>query len=469
MIHLKRRFLLDNDGSNIFHNMTPDIKRDIAEAIEECSDKVTTYLLCSGAGSYYFPTQVGIVDSRVKGLLKAHSEGKDPFGMFLDALNKSKMETFITFRMNDVHNPDDADQWNTPKIRKEHPDCIVDIEAVKSGKADWMCYCLDYSRPEVRKYITDIIRELTELYEFDGLQLDWMRFPRHLSGSPYEVWEKRHFITDFIGDVREILKKVNAELAVRIPTNMAGCRYLGMDVGEWVKQGLVDFIVPSPFLTTDFCIPISDFRKIMGDHPVPVYPAFDFGHGSQIHCPESLRATASSLYDCGAYGIYIFNFPCWQEYIASRPYHWLDLMHDPELACKKPLLFSVSHSRHRVHNIDLPGQLPMKIQPNQSIALALHIPKTALPAKRAMILVHSGGDIALKINGEATDELPASRRRSEIFVEYIDHDSEHRPTKADCRVFRPNAKSLKAAENVIDIHNKAGTELQIGRINLGLW
>lgn len=110
---MKRRFLLDNDGSNIFHNLTDNIEHDIAEAIQECPDNITTYLLCSGAGTYYFPTRVGAVDPRAKGLLKAHADGKDPFGMFLSALRKAGKETFITFRMNDVHNPDDADEWNT--------------------------------------------------------------------------------------------------------------------------------------------------------------------------------------------------------------------------------------------------------------------------------------------------------------------------------------------------------------------
>jgi len=466
---LKRRFLLDNDGSNIFHNLTDDIEQDIAEAVQECSENVTTYLLCSGAGSYYFPTRVGTVDPRAKGLLKAHSEGKDPYGMFLESMRKSGRETFITFRMNDVHNPDDKDGWNTPRIRREHPEYIVDMAAVKNGRANWMSYCLDYSRPEVREYIVSLIKELTDLYEFDGLQLDWMRFPRHLSGNPEQVWEKRSFITEFIHQVRQTLNKVDAKLAVRVPISLAGCQYLGMDICEWTKQELIDFIVPSPFLTTDFCVPIQEFRNAMADRPIPIYPAFDFGHGPQIHCPESLRGVSSSLYDCGADGIYTFNFPCWQEYIAARPYHWLTGIHNPGSACQKPLLFSVSHSRNRISNVDLPGKLPVKMQPGENVKLNLHIPKAALPGERALILIHSRGDVTLELNGFPGDEFPSSRRRAELFVEFIDHACEHRPAKEDCRIFRFDSEALRAGENVISVGNSSEIELEIGRANLGIW
>ncbi len=466
---MKKRFLLDNDGSNIFHNFSENIERDIVEAVQECSDNVTTYLLCSGAGNYYFPTKAGIVDIRAKGLLKAYDQGKDPFGMFLRELRDSGRETFITFRMNDVHNPTDQDGWNTPRIRREHPDCIVDIEAVKNGRAEWMSYCLDYSRREVREYILEIIGELAELYEFDGLQLDWMRFPRHLSGTPDQVWEKRHFITEFTFQAKQILNKAGAKLAARIPTSISGCRYLGMDVWDWTRNGLIDFITLSPFLTTDFWMPISEFRELMAENPVPIYTAFDFGHGAQNHCPESLRGVAASLFDCGSDGIYLFNFPCWQEYIASRPYHWLKGMDSSETACQKPLLFSISHRRHRIGNVDLPAQLPVKIDAGGNVELKLHLPKLSLPAERAIMLIHSKGDVGVEFNGDSVEEFPVSRRRAEIFVEFVEHGFEGRPAKEDCRIFGLDKNMLIARENKITIENSSDREIAIERVNLGIF
>lgn len=466
---MTRRFLLDNDGSNIFFKLTDDPERDVADAVAECPPSVTTYLLCSGAGRFYYPTDVGDV-APMEGLLAAHARGVDPFGMFLRGLKDAGKETFITRRMNDVHNPEE--DWNAPRIRREHPDWIVDAEAVKAGTADWMAYCLDYSRSGVREYVLASIRELVERYEFDGLQLDWLRFPRHLSGTPEQVWEKRGIITEFTAEVRNLLNASgnHIRLAARIPTNPAGCRRLGMDIAQWTRRGLVDFLVASPFLTTDFVMPIAELRALMGDNAVPLYADVEFEHGTQAHCPESLRATALSLYECGADGIYLFNFPCWEEYVAARPYHWLEDLDDPRKAARKPLLFSVSHTIRRVATVDLPGQLPICVPAGDRREVTLHLPQAALPARRALLLVHGGADCRVAVNGRELSELP-HHRRSELFVEYTDQDqyTEFRPRKSDCRVFSADPGALQAGANTLTIASAADRELQIKRLNLGLW
>jgi len=466
-----RRFLMDNDGSNFFQGtMTEDIQASIAEAVWECPANVTTYLLCSGAGTYYYPTKVGDVVPNAPLLHAAHKKGLDPFGMFLEALKRAGKETFITYRMNDVHNP--TEDWNLPRVRREHPDCIVDIGAVEANRAEWMSYCMDYSRPEVREYVLATFRELVELYDVDGIQLDWMRFPRHLSGSPEQVWEKRHFLTEFTSQVRSIIRRSGKRilLTARVPTSAAGRRHVGLDVAEWTRQGLVDFLVIHPFLTTDFVIPLQELRLELGSYPVPIYAGFDFGHGLQNHCPESLRAAALSLYDCGADGIYVFNFPCWQEHLAARPYHWLAGIEHPSTAARKPLLFSISCQHHRVPNVDLPGELPKPLPAGGGLTLSIHVPRLALPAARALFLVHSCGDIALRVNGSQVLELP-TLRRSELFAEYIDPErsKDYRPRRDDCRVFQAAPSLLRAGANELVLVNRSVKDLEIKRVNLGLW
>jgi len=466
---VNRRFLLDNDGCNVFRSLTEDWERDIRETVEECPPNVTTYLICAGAGTLYFPTQVGVADPKAYPLLKAHAAGGDPFGELIRALRAAGKETFITLRMNDVHNPDAEDQWNTPKVRREHPDCVVDYEAIRRGNPDWMAYCLDYSRAEVQQYGHGIIGELADRYQFDGLQLDWMRFPRHLSGTPAEVWEKREVLTEFTAGVQTTVSKLGARLAARIPTSVAGCRRLGLDIAEWTRRGLVDFLVASPFLTTDFSPPVQDMRRAMGGNPVPLYAAFDFNHATQEHCPESLRAACTSLYECGADGIYVFNFPCWTEYLAARPYHWLTGLDDPETARRKPLLFSVSHRTHRIADVDLPAELPVTAAAGETRLVTLPIPKAALPVKRALLLVHAGGDVAASVNGIACGELP--HRRSELFLEYVDRASWERNHAAglEPRLFRIDPATVKPGENRIEIENRAAQDNAITRVNVGLW
>ncbi len=474
------RFLLDNDGSNFFcHTMGDSVEASIAEAVADCPSEVSTYLLCAtGAGKFYDPTQVGevVVEDYAKvgregRLQELHTRGQDPFGLFLQALRRAGKETFITYRMNDVHHADQPDHPAIPAFRKAHPEMIVDHPAVLAGKADWMAYCMDYTHTAVREYILATLAELIDRYEVEGLQLDWLRFPRHLSGKPEEVWEKREILTEFTARVRELIKRSGKPmlLAARVPTSPDGCQRVGLDIGAWTARGLVDFLVATPFLTTDFSMPIRQLRASLGLHPVPLYADIEFGHSNQVHCPESLRAAALGLLAGGADGIYLFNFPCWTEYLGSRPYHWIGDLSEDARAVQKPLLFSVPHRLWRLPHIDLPAQLPASLPAGGSLSLSLSLPAAALPARRALVLVHGGGDLGCSLNGQPLAELPYLRR-TELFVEYRDEALKaHWPAAADCRLFQAEPSLLRPGENHLLLNNSAGAELELRRVNLGLW
>src|ERR1044071_7213085 len=102
-----KRFLLDDDGSNFFRGMGEDVPAAVAEVVRECNPSVTTYLVCSGTGACFWPTRIGHVDPKAAGLLAAHQRGMDPLGLWLRELKTAGKETFITYRMNDVHDPTD--------------------------------------------------------------------------------------------------------------------------------------------------------------------------------------------------------------------------------------------------------------------------------------------------------------------------------------------------------------------------
>ena len=127
-----------------------------------------------------------------------------------------------------------------------------------------MNWSLDFSRPEAAAYVCSMLREVVERYApvMDGLQLDWMRFPRHLSGVGDEVWAKREHLTRIVEMARELTKAHGLKLAVRVPSTPRGCRVVGIDVADWVKRGLVDFVTVSEFLDTDYEMPIGEFRAM---------------------------------------------------------------------------------------------------------------------------------------------------------------------------------------------------------------
>ncbi len=467
--------MLDNDWGNFMTDLAGgNVERAVAETVRECPPEVTTYLLCSGAGNSNYPTRVALAGKGMKGF---HDQGIDPFGMLLRAIKAAGKETFITLRMNDVHNP--TEEWNKPRIRREHPEFVVGIDEIKAGQSQWMSYCLDYRREAVRQCMLDMIAEQVELYgdALDGFQLDWMRFPRHLSGSPEEVWEQRSVLTDFTREVRSILRRGGRQilLCARVPTNPAGCHNLGLDLAGWGKEGLVDLLVGCPFLNTEWKMPIGEMRQLLGNTSVPVVGGFDFEFGRQPHFPESLRGICTSIYDCGSDGVYIFNFPCWNEYMAARPYHWLAGLGRPETAAAKPLLLAVEHRHNRKFGADQPGQLPVKLQPNGALDLSLHVPRAALPAWRALALAHSHGNITLSVNDREAELVAYSKgwlggQRHALFMDFaMPHKMEERVKPEDCRVFRVAPEHLLPGGNRISLKNKTDHELEIESLNLGLW
>lgn len=465
-----RRMILDHDGNNTFAILSPDFRRDIDEVVASCPPNITTYLLCPGAGTYYYPTKVAEVDPHCVQLKRELAAGHDPFGYFLQRLRASGKEVFLTMRMNDVHEPAAADEWNLPRVRREHPDCIVDAAAVARGDTDWFNWCLDYARPEVRAYMLAIARELLDRYDFDGLQLDWMRFPRHLSGTPEEVWAKRGHLTDFVAEVRALCEARHRKLFVRVPTSLAGCRRLGFDLAEWTRRGLVDAITTAPFLNTDFFQPIAETRAALQGAPVPIYAGFDMEHGAQRHSPESLRAVATSLYASGADGLNLFNFPCWIQATGSVPYSWLAGLESPATAARKPMLFSVPTKRFR-REYEQPGLLPAKIPAGGRIRLPLPLPPGALPAARVRVLVTGvAGELGAALNG-APLEWMAKLKSPELFVEFNGPADapDRRPAPAASRTYRGDAGTLRAGDNVLELTNPSGAEVEVRTVNLGLW
>jgi len=452
---MTRRFLLNHDiGIIELAPSAEEMELLIADSVGACPDNVTTYMACCGSCTMIYPTKVGTVtnESAAPGLAAMLRQGKDPFGLFLNLLRETGREVFISYRMNDAHHGGDPDSPFISDFSRDHPEHWVVPHSVIPGSRHGMDACLDYSHPEVREYILATIRELVETYDFDGLELDWMRFPRHLSGSPEQVWEKRHFITEFTAAVREVLDNSGRKilLSARIPTNLAGCRKLGLDIAECTRQDLVDFVILAPFLRADYVMPIGEIRAAMGDDVVPIYADTMMVNGTVYHNPESLRAVALSLFDCGADGISVFNWPCWREELAAVPYHWLNGLEAPG-------------------GVDLPPVLPASVAAGGSIEFALHLPRAALPAERARFLIDSGGDVSFALNGEQLPDI-LDLRQSWMFRAFVARAASSEAEYCESvRVFRAEPELLHAGQNRLTVTNTSGRDLTIQRLDLGLW
>lgn len=242
--------------------------------------------------------------------------GLDPYAVWIARCRQKKISPWLSMRMNDVHNVDDVDNYIHSSFWRKHPD----YWRVPGGKG-WTDRALDYDIPAVREHAMAYVRELLERYNPDGLELDWMRFGYHF--RPGKEAEGVAILNQFMREVRSLTKQWSAKrghpikLGARVPTLPDAAKGLGMDGVTWVREGLVDMLVPTPFwATTDFDIPIELWRERIGSAArnivlaagaeilVRAYPA-----AKPIEEDiTSTRGFAAACLHRGADAIYLFNY-----------------------------------------------------------------------------------------------------------------------------------------------------------------
>ena len=175
---------------------------------------------------------------------------------------------------------------------------------------------IDFAADPVRQILLDYIEELVDSVEVDGIVFDYMRWC-HLF-HPGQGAENAHLLTDFTQKTRAVLDAATERLrlGVRVPQTLAECEYLGFDVSAWIRQELVDFVVPSDFFYTDLNTKVEEFVKLTAGTDCKIYPAIHpvTCHGDDVGINDlsHYRAAANNFYAHGAAGVEAYNYQ----------YHW---------------------------------------------------------------------------------------------------------------------------------------------------
>ena len=242
--------------------------------------------------------------------------GIDVYARWIARCRRHGISPWLSMRMNDVHNVDDERCYIHSEFWREHPE----YRRVPYRFAEWVDRAFDYGQPAVREHHLRLIRELVERYDFDGLELDWMRFGFHFRPG-YEA-EGCAVLTEFTAQVRRLLDEWQLRrghrirLGARVPSRPQTALGLGMDAVTWARQGLVDWLVITPFwATAETDMPVEVWRQLLDGtdvelaaglevllRPYPDYPRF---HTNSL---ETVRGAAASLLDRGADRIYLFNY-----------------------------------------------------------------------------------------------------------------------------------------------------------------
>ena len=247
---------------------------------------------------------------------KLHADGIDPYAVWIDRARERGIRPWLSMRMNDIHSVDDeqnvmhSDRW------RQRPD-LRRVTYRQAGP--WQDRAFDYGRAEVREHHMALIRELAERYDFDGLELDWMRFGFHF--RPGHEAEGCELLTAFTTQVRNLLDEWQQrrgheiKLGARVPSRPQTARDLGMDGVRWAREGLLDMLVVTPFwASTEPDMPIEVWRKLLDGAKTTLAAGLEINvrpfPGAEAHrnSSETTRGAAAGLLERGAQRVYLFNY-----------------------------------------------------------------------------------------------------------------------------------------------------------------
>lgn len=336
---LRHRLIFNCDGTDalgnfMFHRRPLSVSDVNAYVDAYANTQITTFLICSGSDFPYYESKYGRVfgDDR-NGTLDCGTDTavyKDMHSYYLNHLNLKKegtdiidaclrrakekgMEAFITYRMNDLHFND-----TTTRCPVEYTDFwLAHPQYWLNEDIGWKSAgALDFSIKEVREQKLNMIAEQLAKYGklLDGYDLDFMRFIVYFKSG--EGKKNASLMTELVKAVKAKVDELSAKrgkkilLSARVPTNVDFCLEKGLDVKEWLRLGLLDFVTVGIHWVGNPAMPVAKFKNELGNPNIPIYASIDDGGymPREQYSHGMYRGMASHILAQGGKGIYLFNY-----------------------------------------------------------------------------------------------------------------------------------------------------------------
>ncbi|MHB8900419.1 MAG: family 10 glycosylhydrolase [Thermoguttaceae bacterium] len=240
---------------------------------------------------------------------KWRDQGIDMAGRLVEATRKRGLEVFWHHRFSevDLNVAGDGAAWKegSAPLKQAHPDWVLKTDWWRQGL--WNC-----AVPEVRECTVRSLREVAEMYDLDGLQVD---FARHIPCLPVgRQWELRGHVTDLMRSVRRMTLEVAGRrgrpllLSAKVPEKLAGCRVDGFDIQRWAHEGLVDLLTLG---SRSIDVDLAGYRQAIAGQNIKLMPCFDDHHatdGYRYPPIEVLRGVVSNWWQQGADSVVTFNW-----------------------------------------------------------------------------------------------------------------------------------------------------------------
>lgn len=185
--------------------------------------------------------------------------GYDPLEFALEEAHKRGLELHAWFNVAKVWGNDNLPQ-NPQHVTRAHR------EWVKQFENEWW---IDLGNPDARIYTENVVKELVNEYDIDGIHFDYIRYPsdtfddwgsftRWSDGIERAEW-RRNNITTFVRNCYEFIQKEkpwikvgSAPLGIYQSINGAQSSFSGysgvfQDSRKWLREGIHDYLVPQVY------------------------------------------------------------------------------------------------------------------------------------------------------------------------------------------------------------------------------
>lgn len=382
--HRRRRMIFNNDGGDVFvgHIESGITKKDVTpQAFWEArclgleNSHLDSIFYCTTTGSFNLHSH----NSRVAELFTAShpnvfprnyasaliEQGRDNLQLVIDFCRKHGLEAFWSQRMNDTH-----DNWYPTLMlsafKREHPELLLfhpeDRGKPMQGLVEphMNATAVDYGKPEIRDRQYEIIRDVCERYDVDGIELDFMRQPIFfrptMEGLPV-AQEHMDIMTDFVARVREMTEKAGKNrgkpvlIAICVPNLPDIARSVGLDVEEWLKRDLIDIVIAS-LEHMGFTGSLGPMMKMKDRYDVPVYARLS----GTLRGMDRWAGAVTNAWRAGVDGIQTFNIfsPHWEGW---------RILGDRAVVANMEKTFAMDNKNYRTwdHVIEREGRLPAEL------------------------------------------------------------------------------------------------------------
>ena len=315
-------------------------------------------------------------------MIQAHG---GPVTVIAQLCHEAGLAFFPSVRMNEHYDMEESAP-NYGRLRRDHPELCIGRpgESIPYGSLEWGIRTgLNYALPEVRTHMSNIIFELIERFDIDGIELDFMRHPAFFRIA--EAYQYRYLMTDFVYGIRTKLDEVSKKkgkqlsLAVRVPPTLADAKRIGLDAEVWIAEGMADMLIAGGGFIP-FEMPIREWVETAGDTGCKIYGCFE-GLRPLLN-EKSLNALAHRYWEAGVDGLYFFNY-----YSMSNDWkrNVLNQLADPTELRRQNKCYELDHSNRHQPTSQLgysflnaipAAQLPIQFNPTfygRSVRLLLDI------------------------------------------------------------------------------------------------